>query len=196
MSVAPAFTDLSTDSAINFRILLDCMARPGTIGQVAFDATPLEKIGTATLVAALTLADHESPVWLDEPLRSNDIMQFIRFHCGSPIVAAPEEAAFAIFAGCPSVEVLDQFAIGTPEYPDRSATLIVAAEALETGGNIVLAGPGIKVKRHISVDGLDSAFWTWLRANNARFPLGVDVLLTSGKNILALPRSVQILETI
>lgn len=42
------------------------------------------------------------------------------------------------------------FAIGTPEYPDRSATLIVEVDALTTE-SARLTGPGIESEAHLSL---------------------------------------------
>jgi alpha-D-ribose 1-methylphosphonate 5-triphosphate synthase subunit PhnH len=42
------------------------------------------------------------------------------------------------------------------------------------------------------VRGLPDGFWRALRENNDRFPRGVDVLLTAGRHLVALPRTTRI----
>jgi alpha-D-ribose 1-methylphosphonate 5-triphosphate synthase subunit PhnH len=77
---------------------------------------------------------------------------------------------------------LDAYAVGTPDYPDRSATLIVEVAALTNTG-ATLTGPGIAQTATLSLpDGL-------LAARVARYPLGIDFYFTCGDCIAALPRT-------
>jgi len=82
---------------------------------------------------------------------------------------------------------LDQYRIGTSEYPDRSTTLIVELESF-TAANVSLSGPGIKDSTDFALP--DS---TACQGNAAQFPLGVDFFFTSGGQLAALPRSTTIL---
>jgi alpha-D-ribose 1-methylphosphonate 5-triphosphate synthase subunit PhnH len=110
---------------------------------------------------------------------------WVAFHAGAPIVGAGE-AAFAV-GPWDSLLPLGRFAIGTPDYPDRAATLIVEMPRLVAEG-VRLTGPGIRGEARLSLpeprDGL--------RDNAARFPLGVDLFLTCGSRLAALPRSTRI----
>ena len=78
---------------------------------------------------------------------------------------------------------VSRFAIGTPEYPDRAATLIIEMPALaQTGAR--LTGPGIKDSARLSLPEV-AAF----QANRALWPLGFDAFLTAGDQVAGLPRS-------
>jgi alpha-D-ribose 1-methylphosphonate 5-triphosphate synthase subunit PhnH len=138
------------------------------------------------MAAVLALCDGDTPLWLDPPTRAAS--HFIRFHTGAPIVAAPGEALFLLAEARhrPALALLQP---GTPEYPDRSATLILSVEALREGEGWRLAGPGIAGTRRLSVRGLDERFAAEWRENHGRFPLGVDVVFTARDAVAGLPRS-------
>src|SRR5690606_31975523 len=109
---------------------------------------------------------------------------WIAFHTGAPLVAA-EEAVFAL-GRWEDLHPVSRFRIGAPDYPDRSATLIVEMDRL-TGHGPALTGPGIETATWLSLPET-AAF----RANRALFPLGFDTIFTSGDRIAALPRSTRV----
>jgi alpha-D-ribose 1-methylphosphonate 5-triphosphate synthase subunit PhnH len=77
-------------------------------------------------------------------------------------------------------------ALGTAEYPDRSATLIVECESLEAAG-ARLTGPGIRGEARLDLPETEAFF-----ANARRFPLGLDFYFTAGDRVAALPRSTKV----
>ncbi len=81
---------------------------------------------------------------------------------------------------------------GEPAYPDRSATLIVEMQSIADGEALTLRGPGIETTHTLRVSGLPEGFRADWRANHAAFPLGVDLLLTSGEQFCALARTTQL----
>ncbi len=114
-------------------------------------------------------------------------MTLPRCASGSPSTAARPSCRrprrlFAL-GSWPALAPLDRFAIGTPAYPDRSATLIVEVAALAPEG-ARLSGPGIRDQARLNLPEV-AAF----RANRALFPQGVDLFLTCGTRLAALPRS-------
>lgn len=177
------FADPPVEAARAFRAALDAMARPGRIERVAGVAppTPLSPAAGALL---LTLCDADTPLHLAGRHDTEAARAWIRFHTGAPLVTAGE-AAFAL-GSWGALSPVDRFAVGTPEYPDRSATLIVEVDRLEAVGT-TLSGPGIRERAALSLP--DPAAF---RANAARFPLGWDAFLTSGERLAAVPRSTRI----
>lgn len=176
-----------------FRTLMECMARPGEIKKLAgIDAPAPFAPATAALVQSL--ADYESPIWLDESFASSPaVADWIRFHTGAPIVADPRDAAFALVARSAALSGFDQFAQGSDEYPDRSTSLIVQIERF-AGPEITIEGPGIRNSRRFAAEPLPDDFAARLRSNRDLFPRGTDLVLVAGREIAALPRSVRVVE--
>jgi len=174
------FADAPVDAARAFRAALNAMARPGMIEAVTGAAAPAP-VSPAASVLLLTLCDAETPIWLAPGHDTQDVRDWIAFHIGAPM-AAPDEAMFAL-GGWQGLTPLSAFAIGTPEYPDRSATLIVEMDALENTG-ATLTGPGIKENASLNLPDI-APFQT----NRALFPLGLDFYFTCGDQLAGLPRS-------
>jgi alpha-D-ribose 1-methylphosphonate 5-triphosphate synthase subunit PhnH len=178
-----------------FKLMMDAMARPGTIQTVAPDAEPPAPLGIAAGAIALTLCDHDTPVWLSSGLAKSAIPQWLGFHTGASVTAEKAEARFAfVEAGAP-LSSFGLFAFGTQEYPDRSTTLVIELPDLEGGRRLALMGPGIKTVNDIAPLGLPDAFLHLWTENRALFPRGIDIVLTSGSRFLCLPRTTKITAT-
>lgn len=175
-----------------FRALLDALSEPGTRRTVAGGIVPPQGLQAATATALLTLADYETPIWLPPALRDGEAGAWLRFHCGATLASEPGQAAFAVIEGTDAAPLLAAFPAGTDQFPDRSTTIIVQCTALDGGEVVTLTGPGILGSRDVAPAGLRRGFWTEVAANNAAYPLGVDLLLSHGDIILGLPRSTQI----
>ncbi|MGO4327684.1 phosphonate C-P lyase system protein PhnH [Cupriavidus sp. 2TAF22] len=186
----PGFDDAVQSAQRIFRAALDAMSRPGTVRELAEPCGVPQGLSPALSALLLTLADADTPVWLP-PGTPDAVRAFLRFHCGCPLVDDAGQAAFvAVPAGCVA-PALAACAQGDPAYPDRSATLLLEVASLSDGPAVTLRGPGIEHEATLAAQGLPADFWTQWHANQARFPLGVDVLLTSGHALSALPRTTQ-----
>lgn len=188
----PGLADPVAESQRIFRVVLEAMSRPGRIVDVAGPFEVPAPLDPATAAVCLALADFETPLWLDAAGTTPASVAYLAFHCGCPIVRAPGDAQFALVTDAGAMPSLDSFAQGTDEHPDRSATLIVQVQALNAGHGVRLAGPGIAREHRLEVAGLPSWFWDAWRTNHGRFPRGVDVILSAGTLVAALPRSVRI----
>lgn len=196
LAVSQGFQNEPLEASSSFRTLLDAMARPATIHSLPVEIESFDSLNKGTMLSILTLTDHESPVWLDEKTNTDGVQNFIRFHCSAPLVQEKSKAMFAVFAEMPNENELADFSIGTSDYPDASVTLIIQVKSLSNEASVTLTGPGIKSKIQLKADGLDGSFWAWVKHNNARFPLGIDVILTTDTTVAALPRSVQVMELV
>ncbi len=187
-ATASGFAEPVADSQKVFRLLLDAMAHPGRILALPQGILPVSETGLSDTAAATALAllDFETPVWLDG--RSRPAAEFLRFHCGAPVVTDPKASRFAFAADPTGLPPLDAFDLGSEDYPDRSTTLVLDVAALNQGGALTLRGPGIATTAHLGVS-LDAGFWR-ARAELAElFPLGLDLVLTCGRRLMALPRT-------
>jgi alpha-D-ribose 1-methylphosphonate 5-triphosphate synthase subunit PhnH len=173
-----------------FRKVMDATARPGSIETIASAAGAPAAIAPAAAAIALTLFDHDTPVWLDRRLASSlAVASWLRFRTGCPIAADPAQCAFALAAEAAALPRLQMFAPGTPDYPDRSTTLILEVATLRQGQELALSGPGIRGTANLRVGGLPDDFIAQHAANRALFPRGVDLLLVAGNEVAALPRT-------
>ena len=177
------FSDAPVQSAHAFRASLEALARPGTLHELT-GATPPVPLSVAAGVLVLTLCDGTTPVHLAGAHNCADLRDWITFHTGAPLVGA-EAAVFAI-GTWGALQPVDRFAIGQPDYPDRSATLIVEMAELTAQGPR-LTGPGIKDAAHLSLP--ETAAFA---ANRAMFPLGFDCFFTARRQVAGLPRSTKV----
>lgn len=191
-ALASGFADPVLDSQAVFRAVLNALARPGVPIALPTAIEPPAPLTPELAALALTLADSDAPIWLDERLAADGaIARFLRFHTGAPIAEAPDDAAFALITAIEKLPPLDTFATGTDEYPDRSTTLVIAVDDLHAGVPLRLSGPGIpdSVTLHAA---LPADFPDRLRANHRAFPRGVDCLLVSRGEVVGLPRSASV----
>jgi alpha-D-ribose 1-methylphosphonate 5-triphosphate synthase subunit PhnH len=176
-----------------FRAVLDALARPGSIHAVAAQVSAPAPLSTTAAAIALTLCDHDTPLWLDCGLRSvAAVVAWLRFHCGSTIAEVPRAAAFAFISAPSELTPLDQFNPGLPDYPDRSSTLVLQLASLRSGPEFLLQGPGIHGRQALRASPLPRDFGARLVANRQLFPCGVDLILAADKEIAALPRSIRV----
>lgn len=185
--LAPGFADPALAAQASFRAALTALSEPGCLVALGHGlAPPPPPLGPAAAALALTLLDHDTPLWLSPALRP--AAAYLRFHCGCPPAAGPEAARFAVVTAA-ELPPLAVFAAGSDDYPDHSATVIVEVAGLRAGGPLVLSGPGIADRATLAADGLPADFLACWAANRGRFPRGVDLLLTCGPLLCGLPRT-------
>lgn len=177
------FADPAPDTARAFRAILTAMSRPGTIVPVAGAFAPAPA-SPAMAAALLVLADGTTPVHLAGRHDTPDLRQWLAFHTGAP--QAPRAVSVFGVGAWDDLLPLDDWNPGTEDYPDRSATLIVALDRLENDGAL-LTGPGIETRTRLSLPDLAPLIW-----NAARFPLGLDLIFTCGDRLAALPRTTRV----
>jgi alpha-D-ribose 1-methylphosphonate 5-triphosphate synthase subunit PhnH len=176
------FADAPRDAAHAFRAVMTAMARPGDIWTV-YGAMPPAPLSVAAGVTILTLCDPETPLFLGASHDTPELRGWIAFHTGAPLVAA-DTAMFAV--GLWDSLPLEAFSLGTPQYPDRSATLIVEVPVLENSG-AQMRGPGIEDSALLSLPDTKA-----FQDNAQHFPLGLDFFFTCGDRLAGLPRTTKV----
>ena len=89
-TIQPGFADPVLESQSAFRALMRAMARPGraeALPGLEHAPPPLSPVAAAV---ALTLIDHDTPVWLDAPLAVQAVRAWLAFHTGAPVIEAPD----------------------------------------------------------------------------------------------------------
>jgi alpha-D-ribose 1-methylphosphonate 5-triphosphate synthase subunit PhnH len=181
---------LAIENQAAFRALMDCMARPGEIKTLRCADTPRPLMaGTGAIVRSL--ADYETPIWLDDGLAEPEVAAWIRFHTGAAVVTDPQQATFALVGDGAELPDFATFSQGSEDYPDRSATLLVQIESFSRQ-SLSLCGPGIRTERMLAAELLPDDFADRWAANRALFPRGIDLLLVAGDRVAALPRTVRV----
>jgi alpha-D-ribose 1-methylphosphonate 5-triphosphate synthase subunit PhnH len=168
-----------------FRALMQAMSNPGMI-------VPVEKQPETTLLQSIceTLLDHEVLLAVVGQGVDTNFINDIRMFCACRCVPI-ENADYVVVFGGSSGGQLINISVGTPEQPDRGATVIYPVDHLNARGRvkITLNGPGIRKESEIFLDGVDAQELELARQLNSRFPLGIDLLFCDSESVLALPRS-------
>ncbi|SHG47848.1 phosphonate C-P lyase system protein PhnH [Cognatishimia maritima] len=182
-TLSGGFANPAVQSAHAFRSVMEAMARPGTLQDIA-GAEPPAPLSKAAGSVLLTLCDTDTPVYLAGDADCDAVRAWLAFHTGAPLTG-PSHCMFAV-GTWEALNPLSVYPVGTSEYPDRSATLIVECEALTQSG-ATLSGPGIKTNAALSLPSVQA-----FQQNRALFPLGLDFILTSGSQLAALPRTTEV----
>jgi alpha-D-ribose 1-methylphosphonate 5-triphosphate synthase subunit PhnH len=192
LAYSGGFADPVYQSQSAFKTLMDCMARPGLIGTLQTNAAPPSPLCAGAGAIALTLCDHDTPVYLSTALIEAGIPGWLAFQAGVLVTDDRTEAAFAFIDAASTLPPLSTFAAGTQEYPDRSATIVLEISGLTGGPERQLTGPGIDGSTRISPADLPPHFDDMWRENSALYPRGCDLILVCGQDIICLPRSIKI----
>jgi alpha-D-ribose 1-methylphosphonate 5-triphosphate synthase subunit PhnH len=187
------FTAPVFQSQAAFWLVMDAMAQPGRIvdlGHSVQAPAPLEPAAAAFLA---TLADYETPVWFEDN-GTDAAASWLTFHTGAAVTKDPSTAIFAVLSKNSPVSGWRNFAMGSLPYPDRSATLVLPLESLRDGTPLTIRGPGIETAATIAPRGLPDGFTETMAINATRFPLGFDLLMICGSELLALPRTTRLVE--
>jgi alpha-D-ribose 1-methylphosphonate 5-triphosphate synthase subunit PhnH len=187
------FADKVLSAQSTFRSVMDAMARPGSVQRIAAVAGMPAAMMRGTAAIALTLFDHDTPIWLDARMSETpDVAKWLKFHTSAPVIADSSISSFALIGEPKDLPALDRFAFGSNEYPDRSTTLILQVESLTQGPAIELRGPGIDGTTILQAAIQPQDLLERLEVNVALFPRGIDVVLVHDDAIVAIPRSTRI----
>ena len=188
------FADPVLSAQSTFRALMDALARPGMVQPIARKAAGPAPLSPAAAAIVLSLLDQDTPVWLDRGFASDEVAGWLRFHTGAPITADPANCTFALIGDPAGAPAFSGFQLGTPDYPDRSTTILLQVDSLTEGPSWTLTGPGIRGTQKFRASPLPSDFDERMAANNALFPRGVDLLLVADDCVAALPRTSRLAE--
>jgi alpha-D-ribose 1-methylphosphonate 5-triphosphate synthase subunit PhnH len=187
------FADKVLSAQTTFRWVMDAMAHPGSIRRIAVAAGVPHPMMHGTAAVALTLFDHDTPIWLDQRMsETSAVTKWLKFHTGAPVIADSSVCHFALFGDAQTLPQLDRFAFGSNEYPDRSTTLILQVESLTQGPTLELRGPGIDGTAELQAAIRPADLFERLAVNAVLFPRGIDVVLVHEDTIVAIPRTTRL----
>lgn len=193
-------------SQADFRVLLDALARPGTVGRL--DGVP----GVPpALIPAAGLADVEVPLAvLDGPGGDGsggvgagpdrDGWAAALYAATGAPPASPETARMVVALRQITPEEIASLPRGDALAPELGARLVLAVRGLGTvdpaprgGTTLELSGPGVPGTRRLAVAGVAPEVFEALARANAVFPAGIDTFLVAGDGgVAGLPRGARI----
>ena len=188
------FADKVLSAQSTFRSVMDAMARPGSVQRVVASVGTPSSVMRGTAAIALTLFDHDTPIWLDAKMsETSEVTKWLKFHSGAPVIEDSSICHFALIGDAGALPDLKRFSFGSNEYPDRSTTVILQVESLTKGRTYELSGPGIDgtATLHAAIEPQD--LFDRLSINESLFPRGIDVVLVSGEVIVAIPRTTRLI---
>lgn len=188
-TLAAGLTDNVHDTQQAFRWVLDALSRPGQLQAMGAEL-PGVPLGGAMARLLLCLCDDETPVWWQGDAQA--LQNWLRFHTGATVAADKSSAAFAVIKQLDAALALNEFALATAEFPERSSTLLIELPALSGGPEFAWQGPGIDKVQRVSLQGLSADFWLQWQSNHSLFPQGVDIIFTCGDSVLGLPRTTRV----
>lgn len=186
------FAEPPIESAAIFRAVLSAMSRPGSRVEFATGVRPPSPLSIETAAVLLTLVDADTPIWVAPDLATADVCAWLRFHTGAPLVTEVKQATFAVATSGSPLDVLPAMSIGTADYPDRAATLIMQLARLGSEPTHELTGPGIESVVRFDAAILPTEILTLIDRNRALCPLGIDLIVTAPGAVVGLPRSTAI----
>lgn len=175
MTAHPAPSAFEARSNATYEALMWALSRPGLIRKMPVP-------GQGPVIEALL--DRECRVYCDGPNQADLVAR-----TGAQQVA-PQHADHLFLDSLPGLDLLSRINLGSDLYPDEGATLVCNA-ALERGPRLRLTGPGCNGVVEVQVDGLPDGFWQ-ARARTMRYPMGFELFLIDGADVLGVPRSCQV----
>jgi alpha-D-ribose 1-methylphosphonate 5-triphosphate synthase subunit PhnH len=187
--ISAAFGNPPVDAARAFRAILKALSEPGRLVPLEAQLSPPEPLHRGAAAVILTLIDNETPVYLDAPLAVPAVIEWLRFQTGAPLAGDPGDAAFLVLAEPARFDAFERLAIGSADYPDRSATLLLMVDRIVPATAPCLSGPGMNGTAGIGTEPDLPRLWPALQRNHALYPLGFDCLLVAPGTVAGLPRS-------
>jgi alpha-D-ribose 1-methylphosphonate 5-triphosphate synthase subunit PhnH len=174
----PTRSDFEAQTHATFDCLMWALAYPGRVSQLVLPATlsPFAAI-------AYALLDLETSAYSDDPA-----LQKVLSAIGAKQKPS-EQAHYLFFQQLPTPEVLRGIRRGTPLMPETAAMLVLATR-FGVGQKVRCTGAGVQSSQEFMVD-LPPEFFA-VREEVIAFPIGWDVLLLDGANVIGLPRTTRI----
>jgi alpha-D-ribose 1-methylphosphonate 5-triphosphate synthase subunit PhnH len=182
------------DAQQHFRLLLDSMSRPGKINTFPdADIFPPEGLNKAAALTGFALLNADATYFI-AGANQDDIAGYFLINTGSHQAEIPA-ADYIFLPEWYNTTVLDEARVGTPIYPEDSATFIAAAKFIsdqpfESSLALTLRGPGVNGEAIVFVEGVNTELLDFVQEQNSEYPLGIDLIIADNEgHILCIPRS-------
>lgn len=170
------------DTRGTFRAVLTAMSRPGTVQRAPVDP--------ADRAVVVTLVDHEVGCYTEDTELEDALGREGRLDA-RPL----PEAAVVHVDGSTDGRIVEARR-GTLREPSDGATVVYRVGGIVEGAatgdrtiGLALSGPGVPGSRSLAVAGLPAEEVEAIAEAQSEYPRGVDVVLTAGDRVAAIPRS-------
>jgi len=188
MTLLATFCHPVADTQRAFRRIFKAMSEPGVT--VSLPSLPAwGKTSVAATAILMTMVDRETPLWIDEKLCDEALLNNLRFHTGAPITDRTD-APFVLLHAKTTADIA-RFSPGENVSPEKSRTVIIDVSGLSGGLAMRLRGPGLMEPRAIAPQ-LPESVLKYLRNRGHSCPQGLDLIFTCGENMMALPRTTDV----
>lgn len=186
------------DGQATFRALLDAMSRPGRI----FQAPAREYSGAPTGITAHTLSvlktfcDHRVSFSVADMSGREEWERYLAVNLAAPSRPV-DEGDYVIFDGAAYDEAFARLRRGSLEFPEASATAILAVERLDASSDLgqsacvlSVSGPGVDGSVSVRAHGLDRRYPQDRARSVMDFPLGIDLIFVdTAARVVGIPRT-------
>jgi alpha-D-ribose 1-methylphosphonate 5-triphosphate synthase subunit PhnH len=181
------------DAQVHFRIILDCMARPGKVnnfGKITVHSP--DNLHPASALVAFALLNRDVSFYANK--NNSEIAEYFIVNTYSK-PSAIKNADFVFINGTDDGKILLETNTGLLEYPEKSATVIIDVDNIydvpkDQTHEIILKGPGVESEKRVYIRNISDHILQSVKEQNAEYPLGIDVILTdSVGNVMCIPRT-------
>lgn len=169
-----------------FRVLLNTFTYPGTIGNYSKFIQKLNgNFQSIKYIFGSIFLDHEVTFFIEEASINLESLFYTK--------QVPIEGADFVFLKAKDLtyERLLQLKHGDYVDPHKSSLLFIEVEKLSNQADYLLSGPGIKDAHPVSLHKDNFVLDLWMNWH-LEFPLGIDVVIHTIDQNIALPRTTQL----
>lgn len=173
-----------------FQAVLNALEHPGAAVRLAGPDNlpwPLNEASAGLLAAWV---NQETPVWTDLCWASEPVDWLLQT-CGCSLVTEPCMAKVGFVADPQQIPPLKQFFLGEDERPEKFTTLIAQVSAFPPQSRKLRGAVAEGRCCNPWSTGLPVRFWSDWGDQRRHLSLGIDVFLTCGDSLVALPRGLQ-----
>ncbi|TCN21214.1 phosphonate C-P lyase system protein PhnH [Mesobacillus foraminis] len=192
--------DVVHDLQSVYRKVVNATSRPGMISNLSDEALSVENIpvqcAASIWVLALTLLDQEVTFKVYSAQAEKASRAINQLTYAKPVEINEADFIFVLSDAEEGSleEAIELGKHGTLMNPHNSATIIVEAENVNDGVELLLSGPGIQTSTSVNV----CLTGDWIASRNQKnreYPLGIDLMIIDKEHqLLSLPRTTQIIE--
>jgi alpha-D-ribose 1-methylphosphonate 5-triphosphate synthase subunit PhnH len=183
-SAAPVEAVLSGEP--NLHSVFHAVAHPGQMVEVEDPVPAPGPLNRASATLCAAMLGRELPLWTDLHWRST-ACYWLQYDCQSSIVSEPCVAKYAMVTRPKSMPALKEFRLGGNDIADPPTTLII--QVSEFKPIFALTRPIRFKSRPVPFFpvGLPDDFWAQRMSLMRADPRGIDIVFTSGDQMMFLP---------